>query len=101
MCSGIDIEEHVVVDIVRALGLERWQQEPDFPEVSSQKLSASDWKLVRYDAWRHEHGILCLADGALERGLSRFAHCPGGSNARLLMLCDYMAVTLAVVRSRA
>ena len=101
LCSGIDFEEHLVVDEVRALGLVRWQQEPDFPEVPLQKLSASDWKLVRYDAWKHEDGILRLEARSLERGLSRFPRFPGGSNVRLLMLCDDMAGTLTVGRSRA
>ena len=73
----------------------------DFPEVPPGRLAASSWKLVRCGRWWFSDGILRLEARALERGVSRFSQFCLGRDIRVLSLCDNMAVTLAVGRSRA
>ena len=101
LTGGVDFEPHAIVDEVRALRLDRWEHVSDFPQVPPGRLAASSWKLVRYGRWRFSDGILRLEARALERGVSRFAQFKLGRDIRVLSLCDNMAVTLAVGRSRA
>ena len=95
----VDFEPHAIVDDMRAVRLDRWEQVSDFPEVPPGRLAASSWKLVRYGRWQFSDGILRLEARALERGISRFAQFRLGRDIRVLSLCDNVAVALAVGRS--
>ena len=86
---------------MRALRLDRWEQDESFPEIPPGRLAASSWRLVRYGTFKYEAGILILEARALERGVARLAQTAPGKNTRVLSVCDNMAVTWAVGRSRA
>ncbi|CAK0810350.1 unnamed protein product, partial [Prorocentrum cordatum] len=81
--------------------VDRRCQDPAFEEVPAELLHAGRWRTVLADRWAFEEGILHLEGLALVKAAVRVASSRAGHDGRALLLCDNMAVVLALSRSRA